>query len=56
MLICLQVLRVTKGAMKLLDVSDHLPGLQRLPGLKKWYARDKVQYFETWEQAQQAEV
>ena len=37
--------------MKLLDLSDHLPGLPRLPGLKKWYARDKVQYYETWEEA-----
>lgn len=37
--------------MQLLDLSDHLPGLPRLPGLKKWYARDKVQYYETWEEA-----
>ena len=47
----LQMLRVTGGAMKLLDLSDHLPGLPRLPGLKKWYARDKVQYYEFWEEA-----
>ncbi|KAL3143427.1 hypothetical protein ABBQ38_002248 [Trebouxia sp. C0009 RCD-2024] len=46
-----EVLRVTGGAMQLLDLSDHLPGLPRLPGLKKWYARDKVQYYETWEEA-----
>lgn len=37
--------------MQLLDLADHLPGLPRLPGLKKWYARDKVQYYETWEEA-----
>ena len=39
--------------MQLLDLSDHLPGLPRLPGLKKWYARDKVQYYNTWEEASQ---
>lgn len=48
-----EVLRMTAGAMQLLDLSDHLPGLPRLPGLKKWYARDKVQYYNTWEEASQ---
>ena len=47
----MQVLRVTNGAMQLLDLSNDLPGLARLPGLKKWYARDKMQYYETWEEA-----
>ena len=49
----LQMLRVTKGAMQLLDLADHLPGLPRLPGLKKWYARDKLQYYEAWKEADQ---
>ena len=39
--------------MQLLDLSDHLPGLPRLPGLKKWYARDKAQYYDTWAEAEQ---
>lgn len=39
--------------MQLLDLSDHLPGLPRLPGLKKWYARDKIQYYSNWEEASQ---
>lgn len=48
-----EVLRMTGSAMKLLDLSDHLPGLPRLPGLKKWYARDKIQYYSSWEEASQ---
>lgn len=39
--------------MQLLDLSDHLPGLKRLPGRKTWFARDKVQFFSTWEEADQ---
>ena len=39
--------------MQLLDLSDHLPGLPRLPGLKKWYARDNIQYYSNWEEASQ---
>ena len=39
--------------MQLLDLSDHLPGLPRLPGLKKWYARGRTQYYNTWEEASQ---
>ncbi len=49
----MQVLRMTGSAMQLLDLSDHLPGLPRLPGLKKWYARDKIQYYSNWEEASQ---
>ena len=49
----LQVLRMTGSSMQLLDLSDHLPGLPRLPGLKKWYARDKIQYYSNWEEANQ---
>ncbi|KAA6424209.1 MAG: tRNA (cytosine-5-)-methyltransferase NSUN2 [Trebouxia sp. A1-2] len=48
-----EVLRMTGSAMQLLDLSDHLPGLPRLPGLKKWYARDKIQYYSNWEEASQ---
>lgn len=42
--------------MQLLHLSDHLPGLPRLPGLKKWYARDKVQYYNNWEEAEVCSV
>ena len=47
---------MTGSAMKLLDLSDHLPGLPRLPGLKKWYARDKIQYYSNWEEASQVRI
>ena len=52
----LQVLRMTGSAMQLLDLSDHLPGLPRLKGLKKWYARDKIQYYSNWEEASQVSI
>ena len=47
---------MTGSAMKLLDLSDHLPGLPRLQGLKKWYARDKIQYYSSWEEASQVRI
>lgn len=46
----LQVLRRTKGAFELLDVSDRLPGLRRLPGKQRWRVRDKEHWFDTWEE------
>lgn len=33
------VLEATKGAMRLVDVSDHLPELKRRPGLNSWKVR-----------------
>ncbi|DBB17237.1 hypothetical protein WJX82_009382 [Trebouxia sp. C0006] len=48
-----EVLKMTGSSLQLLDLSDHLPGLPRLPGLKKWYARDKIQYYSNWEEANQ---
>ena len=39
--------------MQLLDLSADLPGLKRLPGRKTWYPRDKVQFFDSWEQAEE---
>ena len=39
---CVQILRETHGAMELLDVSNELHTLKRLPGVKKWVVRDRV--------------
>ena len=49
----LQVLRASKGAMQLLDMSSRLPSLKRLPGMKKWYGRDKLRYYASWAEAMQ---
>ena len=49
----LQVLRASKGAMQLLDMSSHLPSLKRLQGMKKWYGRDKLRYYASWAEAMQ---
>ncbi|CEG82204.1 hypothetical protein RMATCC62417_16312 [Rhizopus microsporus] len=40
-----EVLRQTKGAIRLLDVSNELPGLKRKPGLKTWKVTDKIGNF-----------
>jgi 16S rRNA C967 or C1407 C5-methylase (RsmB/RsmF family) len=40
------------GALQLLDVSQHLPELKRLPGKRKWRVRDKFRWYDTWEEAQ----
>eukprot|EP00891_Asterochloris_glomerata_P009762 jgi/Astpho2/9762/e_gw1.00149.36.1_t len=46
-----EVLRASKGAMQLLDMSSHLPSLKRLQGMKKWYGRDKLRYYASWAEA-----
>lgn len=38
----MQILRQTRGAMELLDVSGELEGLKRLPGVRKWLVRDRA--------------
>ncbi len=48
-----QVLRRTKGSFVLVDVSDRLPELKRMPGLQRWRVRDRNQWFETWEQGKE---
>ena len=52
----LQVLRASQGAMQLLDMSSHLPSLKRLPGMKKWYGRDKLRYYASWAEAMQVSL
>ena len=37
-----EVIRRTQGAMQLVDVSDHMPGLRRLAGLSTWRVKDKA--------------
>lgn len=41
------------GSLQLLDVSQQLPELKRLPGKRKWRVRDKFRWYDTWEEAQQ---
>ncbi|XP_071785595.1 RNA cytosine-C(5)-methyltransferase NSUN2-like [Asterias amurensis] len=36
------VLQKCEGSLELVDVSDHLPGLKRIPGLTKWKVIDNV--------------
>jgi hypothetical protein len=49
----LQVLRRCKGAFELVDVSDHLPGLRRLPGMQRWRVKDREGWYDTWEEGRQ---
>lgn len=44
------MLRRTKGAFELVDVSDHLPLLRRLPGKQRWRVKDRNTWFDTWEE------
>lgn len=48
-----QVLRRTKGAFELVDVSDSLPGLRRLPGMQRWKVRDRDRWYSTWEEGKE---
>ncbi len=52
----LQVLRRTKGAFQLVDVSGDLPELRRLPGLQRWRVRDRNTFFDTWEQGKEVRM
>ncbi|KAG1218765.1 hypothetical protein G6F68_021515 [Rhizopus microsporus] len=40
-----EVLRQTKGAIRLIDVSNELTELKRKPGLKTWKVTDKEGHF-----------
>ncbi|GMH39645.1 hypothetical protein BSKO_07543 [Bryopsis sp. KO-2023] len=46
-----EVIRRTQGAMQLVDVSDKLPLLKRMPGVKTWKVYDPNRYFESYEEA-----
>ena len=50
MLVLLQMLRQTHGAMELVDVSSELPDLKRMPGLSTWLVRDKATFRRTYTQ------
>ncbi|KAG7671388.1 hypothetical protein Ndes2526A_g02089 [Nannochloris sp. 'desiccata'] len=45
-----EVLRRTKGSMKLIDVSSQLPALKRQKGLLTWKVQDKNGWFSNWEE------
>lgn len=40
------------GSLELLDVSDQLPKLKRMPGLTQWKVKDRHQFYDTWEEAE----
>ncbi len=40
------------GSLKLLDVSDRLPELVRVPGVRRWRVRDKHQWYNSWQEAE----
>jgi 16S rRNA C967 or C1407 C5-methylase (RsmB/RsmF family) len=41
-----------KGALQLVDVSQQLPELKRLPGKRKWRVRDKFRWYDSWAEAE----
>jgi 16S rRNA C967 or C1407 C5-methylase (RsmB/RsmF family) len=47
-----EVLRRTRGAMALVDVSSQLPHLKRMPGLSAWKVKDKNRFYSSWEEAE----
>ena len=47
-----QVLREAEGALELVNVSDSLPELRRVPGLHTWGVQAKEGFFTSWEAAQ----
>ena len=53
LLCCPQVLRRCKGAFELVDVSDHLTGLRRLPGMQRWRVKDRERWYDSWEEGKQ---
>ena len=49
-----EILRRAAGSVELLDVSQTLPNLKRMLGLKKWFIQDKGGSYASWEQARAA--
>jgi hypothetical protein len=43
-------MRRTKGAFELVDGSDHLPDLRRMPGKQRWRVRDRDGWYDSWEE------
>ncbi|KAL4422857.1 hypothetical protein ABPG75_009054 [Micractinium tetrahymenae] len=48
-----EVLRRTKGAFELVDVSGSLPGLRRMPGMQRWKVRDRDRWYTNWEEGKE---
>jgi 16S rRNA C967 or C1407 C5-methylase (RsmB/RsmF family) len=46
-----ELLRRSKGCLRLVDVSSALPALKRGPGLKTWRVRDRHQWYGSWAEA-----
>ncbi|BDA47721.1 probable RNA cytosine-C(5)-methyltransferase NSUN2 [Coccomyxa sp. Obi] len=47
-----ELLRKSKSALVLLDVSQELPALKRATGLSKWLVKSNGELFSTWEEAE----
>ena len=50
------MLRRTKGAFELVDVSDHLPLLRRLPDKQRWRVKDRENWYDSWEEGQKVRL
>lgn len=44
-----ELLRRTRGALRLVDVAERLPLLKRVPGLASWRVRDRERWYEAWD-------
>lgn len=47
-----QLLRKSESSLVLLDVSQELPQLQRVPGLSKWLVKSNGEMFGSWQDAE----
>ena len=47
-----QLLRKSESSLVLLDVSQELPELQRVPGLSKWLVKSNGEMFGSWQDAE----
>ena len=50
--VCLQLLRKSESSLVLLDVSQELPELKRVPGLSKWLVKSNGAMYSSWEDAE----
>jgi hypothetical protein len=48
----MQLLRKSESSLVLLDVSQELPELKRVPGLSKWLVKSNGELFPSWEEAE----
>lgn len=49
----MQVLRQSRGTLRLVDVSSHLPSFPRCPGLHSWSLKCKSAFFTEYAKAEE---